>query len=67
MGKQVVHYAHVRKGFTPGSFITGSPCGRETMQTEGGINSDWRFEKVTCKLCLKHPKFLKAKQKAEAK
>lgn len=65
MGKQVVHYAYVRKGFTPGSLITGSACGRETMQDEGGINSEDALGKVTCKLCLKHPRYLKAKAQAQ--
>lgn len=65
MGKAVTHFAYVRKGFSPGSMITGSACGRETMQDEGGINSDDGLDKVTCKLCLKHPRYLKAKAAAK--
>lgn len=61
MGKQVVHFVYVRKGFTEDSIITGSACGRETMQDAGGINSDDKIEAVTCKLCLKHPRYLNAK------
>jgi len=61
MGKPVTHYAYVRKGlFGSDTTITGSACGRETG-LEVGINSDDDLDKVTCKLCLKHPRYLKAK------
>lgn len=61
MGKPVTHYAYVRKAPWGGdSVMTGSACGRETG-LEVGINSDDDLDKVTCKLCLKHPRYLKAK------
>lgn len=65
MSKQVVHFEYVRAGRTEDSIVTGTMCGRETMQTDakgGGVNSTGNVNEVTCKLCLKHPRYLKARQ-----
>lgn len=62
MTRSVIHFATMAPNRF-GGITTGTACNRETLQTDakgGGINSTDVKSDVTCKLCLRHPKFRNA-------